>query len=403
MRFTIDITPRGFVFGLVLVSGLLGASYVARATPGGATKSKLSFAGTLRQSGMGIPGLQTLKFAFKKQGAVLCSPTATTTPDSQGAFTTEIDISTCPNLFDGNDVIFDVSLGGTLLQADVPVSPVPYAKYADAVNPNPDCPVTYARDTANIAYVICKNGSDEVVKVGRGPSAFWIDRYEASVWDTAAANGTQYGATGPTGLLIAPDYPATFPKNSQRTPTFKEVYAVSKVGVQPSASLTWFQAVEACAASGKRLPTSEEWQRAASGTNDPSSNNGTGGACVTASAGPGARSTGQGTLCVSAWGTQDMIGNVAEMTGDWYAGVGDLSAAVQAKSNWPDASYGGDTTDDIASTVYSVSGATAQNLPSVLVRGGTWGDGATAGVFNLRVSTAPSYSDHSIGFRCVAR
>lgn len=376
-------------------------AYWARATPGGATKPKLSFAGTLRQNGNGLAGQQTLKFDFKKQGAVLCSPTATTTPDTAGAFTTEIDISGCPNLFDGSDVAFDVHLGAVLLQSDVPVSPVPYAKYADAVNPDPDCPVTYTRDTANMTYVICKKGPDDMVKVGRGMSAFWIDRYEASVWDTSAATGMQYAATAPNGALVLPDYPVTFPRNGQRGPTFTEVFAVSKAGVQPSASLTWFQAVEACASSGKRLPTGEEWQRAVSGTNDPGSNNGGGGACVTSGS---PRSTGQGTTCVSAWGAQDMIGNVSEATSDWYAGIGDIGA-YQAKTNWPDASYQGDGTNNITSSAFnsfSIS-SSAPNLPSVLLRGGTWGDGALAGAFSMELSTAPSFWDPSHGVRCVVR
>lgn len=34
-----------------------------------------------------------------------------------------------------------------------------------------------------------------IVKVGTGASAFWIDRYEASVWSNRDGTGTQYGAS----------------------------------------------------------------------------------------------------------------------------------------------------------------------------------------------------------------
>jgi hypothetical protein len=68
------------------------------------------------------------------------------------------------------------------------VSPVPYAKYADTVGER-DCPNGYAVESG-----VCKRGGDEMVKVGRGMSAFWIDRYEMSVWSNAEGTGTQYGA-----------------------------------------------------------------------------------------------------------------------------------------------------------------------------------------------------------------
>src|SRR5262249_16884910 len=53
----------------------------------------------------------------------------------------------------------------------------------NAANTFPDCPIGYIRDLSVPNIVLCKQGVDEVVKVGRKGSAFWIDRYEASVWD----------------------------------------------------------------------------------------------------------------------------------------------------------------------------------------------------------------------------
>jgi hypothetical protein len=107
----------------------------------------------------------------------------------------------------------------------------------------------------------------------------------------------------------------------------------------------WFQAQEACGASGKRLPTGAVWLRAASGTNDPGANDGTGGACVTNASGP--RATGQGTTCPSAWGALDTVGNVLEWTADWYAGAGSGSAIVNnGVPNWP-SEYNGDVTVNV--------------------------------------------------------
>lgn len=280
---------------------------MARATPGGATKQKLSFAGTLRQNGQPLSG--TLTFTFTKGGSpVPCVPAAmaTAAPDPAGAFTTEIDISGCPtDMFDGSDVTFNVSLNGTSLTGEVPVSPVPYAKYADAVAPNPDCPGGYTKDPGPAApflpaSIVCQKGADEVVKVGTGASAFWIDRYEASVWDGPVAGTQKFAGVDDSG-------PSTFSKNGQVVTPY---YARSVPGVVAATRITWFQAVEVCAASGKRLPNGEEWLRAARGTADPTTeNDGTAAGnnrCNTKASGP--RNTGHGlgatqvTSCVSDWG-----------------------------------------------------------------------------------------------------
>jgi formylglycine-generating enzyme required for sulfatase activity len=47
-----------------------------------------------------------------------------------------------------------------------------------------------------------------------------------------------------------------------------DIYAVSVPSEIPSANITWFQAQEACANAGKRLPTNAEWQVGVNGTPD---------------------------------------------------------------------------------------------------------------------------------------
>src|SRR4030095_9532936 len=44
-----------------------------------------------------------------------------------------------------------------------------------------------------------------------------------------------------------------------------DIYAVSLPSEIPSGNITWFQAQEACANAGKRLPTSAEWEEGGEG------------------------------------------------------------------------------------------------------------------------------------------
>jgi formylglycine-generating enzyme required for sulfatase activity len=249
----------------------------------------------------------------------------------------------------------------------------------------PDCPIGYTRDAAAAGIVLCKKGSDEVVRVGRGGSAFWIDRYEASVWANEDGTGQQYGAT-------ADNYPATFPKNGQAT---TNVYALSRSGVLPSCYLSWFQANEACRMNGKRLPTGDEWLAAARGTVDPGASDGAGGACLTQAAGQ--RQTGMAAKCVSHWGAEDMIGNVWEWTAEWFAGVGQVGGRDQP---WP-AGYGRDAIWNISSKAYPMAGMPVYGMPAAGMRGGRYANGEFAGLYAMTLEDGPSNWNPYVGFRCV--
>jgi formylglycine-generating enzyme required for sulfatase activity len=231
---------------------------------------------------------------------------------------------------------------------------------------------------------------DEVVKVGRKGTAFWIDRYEASIWSDENGGGQQYGISGNVA-----DFPTSFPANGQVT---TPLYALSRVGVKPSTTMTWFQANEACRASGKRLPSSDEWFAAARGTQDPGDSMGTGGTCVTK--GGTSRNTGGGTQCVSVWGAQDMVGNVDEDMAEWQAGPGNGMPSV---SPWPAAAvpgYGGDYTISVASSAFVGPTATV-GMPSIVSRGGENTRGVQAGVFYMDLTGSPVSADSGRGFRCV--
>src|SRR5207237_7649964 len=95
-----------------------------------------------------------------------------------------------------------------------------------------------------------------MVKVG--PTC--IDRYEDSVW-SKPNGGKQYGVS-------SADYPCN--ANGQDC---SHIYARSVKGVKPSRFITYFQAQQALANSGKRLPTNAEWQAAVAGTPDSSACN----------------------------------------------------------------------------------------------------------------------------------
>jgi formylglycine-generating enzyme required for sulfatase activity len=249
----------------------------------------------------------------------------------------------------------------------------------------PACPFGYTHSGTG-APVLCKNGLDVVVRVGFGATAFWVDRFEASLID----NASNHPVADPSEASVV----ATFPQNGQWTGVAPRYHAESRAGVPPVAKITWFQANAACRAAGKRLPTGSEWLEAARGTVDPGASSGASGACVTQA--PGPRDTGGGTQCVSAWGAQDMIGNLWEWTDEWQAGLGNASKNA---AGWPPG-YGDDGTWNIASSAYWGNGIVA-GLPAAALRGGRWDNGTLAGVFALTLDTAPTVAGAFYGFRCI--
>jgi hypothetical protein len=208
----------------------------------------------------------------------------------------------------------------------------------------------------------CNEGlaaGDVMVRVG----AACIDRYEASIW-TARTGGTQI-----TGAI---------PCDANGQDCRGKIFARSVAGVAPRASISWFQAQQALANSGKRLPTNAEWQAAVAGTPDSTACN--------VSIGP-VQNTGASAGCVSAWGANDMVGNLSEWVADW-----DEQAAGCA--SWPAAGFGGDV-----SCIGRGSGEPSTRLPGALVRSGTVGSGSLAGPFAVSANTPPSESFSGLGFR----
>lgn len=225
-----------------------------------------------------------------------------------------------------------------------------------------------------------------------GPTC--IDKYEASIWSIPAKqtrliadvkNGTATLATLTAGKATQisptdscnPAFPESFPATGNWT---APLYAVSIPRVRPTACASWFQAAQACALSGKRLLSNQEWQQAAAGTPD-SVDNGTTGCNFTEAGGP--INTGSRSACVSRWGAFDMVGNVEEWVADW---------TPPSSGSCGTELFGTGDTNCLAGTTQTAGTA-------ALVRGGGW-DGTNTGVFAVSGRNVPSVASAGIGFRC---
>ena len=223
-----------------------------------------------------------------------------------------------------------------------------------------------------------------------------LDTYEASVWRVPHASTTnaplvsriQLGtataaeltAAGATRLGTTMDDYAPCTDNGQNCAN--DIYAVSLPSEIPSAFITWFQAQEACANAGKRLPTSAEWQVATNGTPDPGPDNGT----TDCNSDTGVLSrTGARSSCVSARGASDMVGNLIEWVADWMP----LSTQCQV--------WGDGVNDDL---MCLAGASTSASAPGALQRGGYYFFlGPFAGPLTVGTDE-PFNAFHFIGFRC---
>ena len=221
-----------------------------------------------------------------------------------------------------------------------------------------------------------------------------VDKYEASVWQIYAADLREQAQKGELTLADLARLPSSVAHQEGANRDNYEctddgngllcefTVALSIAGVMPSRFISWFQAQQACAGAGKRLLTNAEWQMAAARTPDPGDSPGPND-CNTNSSGPAL--TGSRTGCVSRWGVFDMVGNLSERVEDWvpqsascvdelFSGTGDANCFAGAET-----AYG----------------------PAALLRGGSFLDGAQAGVFTVsgqaRLGVEPGDLN---GFRC---
>lgn len=241
-----------------------------------------------------------------------------------------------------------------------------------------------------------------------------VDLFEASVWSIPATNPggnsnaglikkvqkgtvkltdlTKGGATQvspaagiPAGTQQGPcsaaTFPATFPPNGNWT---LPLYAVSVAGVLPTTCATWFQAAQACALSGKRLLTNQEWQLAAAGTPDTGLDDGVTDCNISTAGLP--VDTGSRAKCRSNWGARDMVGNANEWVADWVP-----------RSTVLFLGWSGGFSDDGMGLAGASAAATG---PGAMTRGGSWLEGTFAGVFKIDAGFNPSQGFDFIGLRC---
>lgn len=246
--------------------------------------------------------------------------------------------------------------------------------------------------TADSAAAKCAPDAAQV-----GPTC--VDKYEASLWrispsETGLLKKVRKGkarladlqAGGATQVLAASlgadcETPSGFPATGHFT---EPLYAVSVAGAVPSGCVTWFQAQQACALSGKRLISNEEWQRAVAGTPDPGEDDDGEDDCNNSSVLAPVPS-GSRAQCVSNWGVADLIGNLAE----WTADV-DERATEGRCSHMPD-DFGRDTV---------CIGGPGDGTLAAIVRGGDWSQNGDGGAFWLNTSTVLTSRFQHFGFRC---
>ncbi len=228
------------------------------------------------------------------------------------------------------------------------------------------------------------DSTDIMVRVG----PLCVDKYEASVWNATsnAPFGTSmdnYPDSDSNSNLVGCDDNGHGCAGAAAETAGDAIFARSEPGVLPSRYITWFQAAQACANSGKRLLTNAEWQVAAAGTdiakcNIPGGTVTNGGAAANTDANPD---------CVSNWGVVNMAGNVNEWVAEWIQGIGeqvttDMGAAYD---------------NGLMSGVNLPSdGATFRTLAAIYRGGGPGGGSA----FTFNAARAPSYSNPVVGFRC---
>jgi len=217
----------------------------------------------------------------------------------------------------------------------------------------------------------------EMVPIGKS----CIDAYEGSAWSNPGCKGIQYGVGKndyPSGFSYVVESKGISGKNYK--PQTTPVYACSKKGVLPSASLSYYQAKRACENAGKRICTDAEIVAACKGPknqNYPYGNSYQSGTCNDMAASyKKPLQTAQLSKCVGGYpGIYDISGNVYETA---------MGTAGAASCKWRGGSY------NHISNYSSCSGATFGCTP--------WKASPAVGFRCCRDSTGSANTDGAMTF-----
>lgn len=196
---------------------------------------------------------------------------------------------------------------------------------------------------------------------------------------------------------VAAACPHTSPRNvfeSEKNASTDGCYAASIDRRVPWTYVTLAQAQRLCAASGKRLPTSDEWYTLALGT--------TGEECQMEGSEP--RESGE-SGCRSSAGVFDMVGNVWEWTNETVNGNMYRERALPSEGyvHEADASGIAITTDSsVGSELYGSDYFWSKREGVFgMIRGGFYGSGNDAGLYTVNASVPTNFATAGLGFRCV--
>ncbi len=172
-----------------------------------------------------------------------------------------------------------------------------------------------------------------------------------------------------------------------------DCYAASVEEKDPWTFISLSAAQRMCARAGKRLPTSDEWYRAALGTEAD--------LCVVKES--GTLKTG-GRECRSTAGTHDAIGNVWEWVDETISGNQFKSQTLPPEGyvDSADASGVAITSADSPSRQFGEDYFWSKDSGTFgMIRGGFYGSGDDAGLYTVNAAVDTTFVAQGVGFRCV--
>ena len=222
---------------------------------------------------------------------------------------------------------------------------------------------------------ICPSGMVEVSTI---PNISCVDTYEASAKDTC-----------PT---LVPEQMIATKQNLEDSRCVIE----SKKDATPWRFITRDQAMQMCARSGKRLPTSAEWYAISLGMTNVES-----GCNVSQKS---ISKTGAFTECYAPSGAYDLVGNVWEwVSDDVINGVhNEIPVPGTGFVTQVDANGIATVVSDISSDLFDADYFWSRTDGAFgMIRGGYYDSGTDGGVYTVHADTPPTTAGTGIGFRCV--